>query len=215
MTSSILTHTRIKTRTHLRSIAGIGRTALSRKRIAAALRNAQPIKIEVGAGARRGCKGWLTIDVNAECDLYWDLRRGIPFPKGRVSAIYSSHFLEHLTYQETQAFLDECLRVLIPGGTFSVCVPNARLYIEAYLGLRDLDPTRFMRYLPAYNDTTRIDIVNYTAYMAGEHKYMWDEENLLHILRNKGFVDVLLRDFDPDLDLEARDYESIYAIARR
>jgi len=32
--------------------------------------------------------------------------------------------------------------------------------------------------------TTQIDCVNHTAYMAGEHKYMFDEENLLYILES-------------------------------
>jgi len=31
---------------------------------------------------------------------------------------------------------------------------------------------------PAWNDTTKIDYVNYTAYMDNDHRYMFDEENL-------------------------------------
>jgi hypothetical protein len=46
--------------------------------------------------------------------------------------------------------------------------------------------------------------------MAGHHRYMFDEENLQLILSKAGFVDVRLREFDPDLDLEARAHESIY-----
>ena len=49
------------------------------------------------------------------------------------------------------------------------------------------------------------------AYMDGVHKYMFDEENLLHILKTKGFNDVKLRVFDSQIDLKSRDYESIYA----
>jgi hypothetical protein len=49
------------------------------------------------------------------------------------------------------------------------------------------------------------------AYMDGQHKYMFDEENLIFILKSKGFRNVKLRQFDPTLDLKERDYESIYA----
>jgi hypothetical protein len=48
--------------------------------------------------------------------------------------------------------------------------------------------------------------------MAGEHKYMFDQENLLHILTAKGFVNVSARAFDPEIDMQERDFESIYAI---
>ena len=91
-----------------------------------------PIKIELGAGHKRGSNGWLTIDISPNCDFCWDLQKGIPFPPESVEAIYSSHFLEHLSYSNIQALLDECMRVLAPGGIFSICVPNARLFIEAY-----------------------------------------------------------------------------------
>jgi predicted SAM-dependent methyltransferase len=145
------------------------------------------------------------------CALHCDLAKGIPFPAQSVTAIYSSHVFEHLTYKEAQILLEECLRVLIPGGKFSICVPNARLYLSAYLNNRDITDECFFEYGPAYNRTTRLDYVNYVAYMDGEHKYMFDEENLVYILQQKGFKDARLRSFDKSLDREARDHESIYA----
>lgn len=169
------------------------------------------ISLDLGGGDRRGANGWLTVDVTHNCDLYWDLRLGIPFADGRVSRIYSSHMFEHLTYQEGQLLLDECFRVLKPGGSISIVVPNAGMYIEGYLGHREL-PEEFFGWEPAYNRTTRIDALNYVAYMAGEHKYMFDQENLLHILAAKGFINVSSRPFDPETDMAERDFESIYAI---
>ena len=112
--------------------------------------------------------------------------------------------------------MDECLRVLSPSGNFSICVPNARLYIEAYFNNFELDTNLFFSdYRPAYNNTTKIDYVNYTAYMDGAHKYMFDEENLIHILKSKGMKNVHLREFDPSVDLKVRDFESIYAEAEK
>lgn len=40
---------------------------------------------------------------------------------------------------------------------------------------------------------------------------MFDEDNLVHILVEKEFKNVRIRDFDRALDMETRDYESIYA----
>ena len=68
-----------------------------------------------------------------------------------------------------------------------------------------------MRYEPAFNHTTKIDYVNYIAYMNEDHKYMFDEENLTYLLEKRGFKDVRIRDFDPALDLKERECVSIYA----
>ena len=190
------------------------RHAISRKKISSALNSGKNIFLDVGAGDKKGSNGWITVDTTRNCDIYWDLRKGIPFPNESVSKIYSSHFFEHLTFKEGQIFLDECLRVLIFGGIFSICVPNARIYIEAYLN-SELATDKFFGHKPAYNNTTKIDYVNYTAYMDGHHKYMFDEENLIYILKAKGMKKVRLREFDPLLDLKVRDFESIYAIAEK
>lgn len=48
--------------------------------------------------------------------------------------------------------------------------------------------------------------------MGGEHKIMFDEENLPSLLRQAGFERVSLRSFEQGLDLLAHDFESIYAI---
>ena len=173
----------------------------------------EEIRLEVGSITRR--PGWITIDRLPRAELVWDLAQGIPFPDNTVSAIYSSHFLEHLTFRECQKFLDESIRVLVKGGVFSVCVPNARIYIEAYMN-PETDFSSYLRYEPA-NDRTnsKLDYINYMAYMNGHHKYLYDEENLVNILTMKGFENATLRPFDPKLDMEARDYESIYAVARK
>ena len=188
--------------------------AISKRRISSFLNKQQEIYLEIGSGDKKGSNGWMTIDMTRNCDIYWDLRKGIPFPNESVSKIYSSHFFEHLTFKEGQTFLDECLRVLVPGGVFSICVPNARIYIEAYLN-SNLETDKFFGYKPAYNNTTKIDYINYTAYMDGHHKYMFDEENLVYILKGKGLKNVRIREFDPHLDRKERDFESIYAVAEK
>ncbi len=196
-------------------IAAVIRQRLSRWKIRRLLRERSELSIEVGAGAKGGRGEWITIDMTSSCDIYWDLRKGIPFPNDSINRIYSSHFFEHLTFKEIQQFLDECKRVLVPGGKFLICVPNARIYIEAYAKGGSLNADTFLAYKPAYNHTTRIDYVNYTAYMDGQHKYMFDEENLAFILHSKGFRNIRWRQFDPSLDLQERDFESIYAEAEK
>lgn len=90
------------------------------------------IKLELGSGPKLGMNGWTTIDLYG-ADINYDLRRGIPLPDYSVDSIYSSHLLEHMQYKDLLNFLQECRRVLKQGGIFSVCVPDIRQYIEAYL----------------------------------------------------------------------------------
>ena len=177
------------------------------------LKSGSLVRLDLGGGDATKA-GWLTIDIDQNSDLFWDLRRGIPFPDGTVDAIYSSHFLEHLSYHDGQAVLSEAKRVLKPSGTVSVCVPDARMYIDAYLGNRDLDPQRDY-WEPAFVSSTGIDILNYVAYMDTEHKCMFDQEGLVERLNRAGFINARTRDFDPAIDLTDRQFESIYAEAEK
>lgn len=187
------------------------RSMIGKRRVRDLQKSGDPLWIDLGGGAKAGRNGWLTLDVTRQCDIYWDLRKGIPFSEGRVERLYSSHLFEHLPFRAGQALMAEALRVLTPGGSFSICVPNAGMYIRAYAEGRQL-PDEYFGWRSAYNDTTRIDAVNYTAYMDGHHLYMFDEENLVKRLELAGFEGVSLRDFDPETDIRDRDFESIYAI---
>ena len=103
--------------------------------------------------------------------------------------------------------------MLKSGGEFSICVPNAGNYINAYVEKRQFRH-REEGYAPAIVDTgSYIDQVNYIAYMDGQHHYLFDEENLINTIKTSPFKSVALRKFDIDIDLQSRDYESIYASA--
>lgn len=91
------------------------------------------ILLEIGSGSKRGCNGWVTLDSREGADLYWDLRDGIPFPSQSIDMIYASHIFEHIPFLGLCALIKECYRVLKPEGKLSVCVPNSRLYINAYI----------------------------------------------------------------------------------
>jgi predicted SAM-dependent methyltransferase len=169
--------------------------------------------VEIGAGPKRGTKGWLTLDSCEGSDIQWSLENGLPFNDSSVQAIYASHVLEHFYYSELLFLLSECWRVLDLGGVLSVAVPNARLYIDAYYNKTDFPPKEKV-YTPAISNTgSEIDKLNYIAYMDGHHKYMFDTECLIRILERCNFKSCALREYDPNLDLSGRDFESIYAKA--
>ena len=178
------------------------------------------IWLEIGSGPQKGRNGWITFDLPGTdlaggADLLGDLNQPLPFESGEVSRIYCSHVLEHFGIRQLKKLLAECHRVLRPGGVMSVAVPNARIYLDGYHAPQKFDRQRFLQFEPAVTNFGRIDIVNFMAYMDGDHRYMFDEENLLAVLRSAGFSHVTARGFDETVDLTDRDHESIYALATK
>lgn len=178
------------------------------------LESSHTIKLELGSGSKRGVDGWTTVDLYG-ADINWDLRHGIPLPNESVDRIYSSHLLEHIPYQQLICFLRECRRVMKAEAEFLVCVPNARLYIDAYKEGRIFRSKDTWWKPGIVNTGSLMDQLNYVAYMRDEHKYMFDEENLINTLLQAKFSKVNIREFDEKLDLPERKNSSIYAKAIR
>ena len=103
--------------------------------------NKKNIKIEFGSGPNiysHQRNEYLTSDRFFKCDLPWDARIPMPFINKKVSSIYSSHFLEHLSFEELKNHLRYCSNYLLSeGGNYTLSVPNAKLYLDAYSESRD------------------------------------------------------------------------------
>jgi len=168
------------------------------------------MNLELGSSEKR-MPNWVTVDRDIRADICTDLSQGIPFPDGGVDQIYSSHLLEHFYYPDMRNLLLECYRVLKLGGIFKVAVPNMRIYIDAYVKEDKFEIPEQSIYRPAFHFFSKIDYVNYMAYLDGIHRFMFDEENLPRIIADVGFKNVTIRPFELGLDLESRRYESIYA----
>jgi predicted SAM-dependent methyltransferase len=183
--------------------------AAARTRIA--LRRKYIDKLEVGAGAK-GRNGWTTLDLHG-ADYIWDLRWRLPLREASVGQVYSSHVMEHFSYPDLIRLLCEIHRVLKPGGVYKAAVPNASLYVDAYVR-RDLSALK-MAFTPALRSPLPIDALNYVAYMDGHHRYLFDQENLQRVLAVAGFADIRLREFEAGLDAPSRHHESLYVEARK
>ena len=57
----------------------------------------------------------------------------LPISSDSVDLFYASHVLEHVPWNKTAAALSEAFRVLKPGGTIELWVPNFRYLVECYL----------------------------------------------------------------------------------
>lgn len=73
--------------------------------------------------------GWLNTDCSetAKADIVHDIRyEKLPVESSSVELVYASGVLEQILDNEDLRFaFNECWRVLKPGGTFEIVVPNA------------------------------------------------------------------------------------------
>lgn len=181
--------------------------------IDAAIHSGKPVKLELGSSSRPELSGWIASDINGGGDIKMDFTKPLSFPDNSVDRIYSSHVLEHFSYPNPMLpFLKECVRILKVGGEFSISVPNAAIFLEAYRSPENFDKEKYCVWDVGLKFDSPIDYVNFMAYLGGEHKHLFDEHNLCQVLREAGLSDVSMREFDSELDLDARHHESIYAI---
>ena len=171
------------------------------------------IRLHLGCGGERKV-GWVNIDLLGDpVDVAWNLAHSLPFDSGSVVAIFHEHLLEHLPLQAGDSFMQECFRVLRPGGILRVGVPDAGRLIQSYAGdrsyLENLHPSR----------PTALIAVQELFYWH-RHCAMFDVETLELLFRASGFPDPHERAFgDTDLDqapdTERRRANTLYAEARK
>lgn len=139
--------------------------------------------------------------------VHHEARYGMPFNDAAVDFIFTSHFLEHLYLSDARTLLQECLRVLRPGGVLRVCVPDLD-YATALIARGDID--RGLEYF--FYDRGPSDL--------SRHRHMYNADSLRAELQRAGFVGISRRRFRegavPDLDvLDNRPEETLYMEATR
>ena len=192
----------------------------------ASLHGRKGLKVHLGCGNELK-DGWVNLDINLSGMvpappagslpdtrfILCDLRLGaLPLDDECCELIYSSHFFEHLEYDDGVRLMRDCRRVLQPGGIFRAALPDFPGMFRAYLAR---DEKRFDTYdirdfwpSLAPETITLLDHVNFGVYQFGEHKCLYDEEKICLVLRHLGFAEVEITGYregiDPDNELRRR-----------
>lgn len=90
--------------------------------------------LNVGCGSHFH-KDWTNVDFvsTGEGVLAHNLLQGIPFADESFEVVYHSHVLEHFLRKDGINFLRECNRVLKPGGTVRIAIPDLEKITRNYL----------------------------------------------------------------------------------
>ena len=128
-----------------------------------------------------------------------DLSKGIPFNDDEVDGIFASHFIEHLTPQESILFLKECHRVLKPGGVLRVSVPDAARMREYDLeGIRDyageyipegMTFTQHVLLFPEHKQITTLETMTILFHLAGCFSRVEEKEFGVSLLEGLAAID--------------------------
>lgn len=139
-------------------------------------------RINFGAG---GCKieGWQNTDFDyPDGPDRIDITKPLPFDTASVDVVYSEMCAEHVTPQQAWSFLDECHRILKPGGLIRIVIPDFCLTWR----LKDPDWLRVNQGVTG-NDGSLRDQMKSIIFAHG-HQGLWNSELMQCVLEAIGFT---------------------------
>jgi len=168
-------------------------------------------RMNVGCG-KYPLPGWINADIAGKSDVVFDIRRRWPFDDNQLDLVRLEHVLEHVEYSsQADHVLTECFRVLRPGGSIRVGVPNTEQAIRAYFEGPESEYFRIARER-WHPQSVQLPIEHINFHFRdrfGEHLFAYDVPALEAALARAGFVNICPAGFDADLDRADREAGTI------
>lgn len=94
------------------------------------IENSDNIKLHWGSGSKR-LDGWLNVDGwgGPAVDYIHDMRKRLPIADERVMLIFTEHVFEHFHAADGLRVLKDFYRILRPGGTVRIIVPDFDVFV--------------------------------------------------------------------------------------
>jgi predicted SAM-dependent methyltransferase len=122
-------------------------------------------------------------------NLCWDITRGLPIRSNSLEGIFTEHCLEHISVNHIIPILGECIRVLEPGGTIRIILPDGELYLKGYVALlQDKNATALPYAMRDRIDGLYSPIMSVNRIFRDEgHEFIYDFDCLVKLLERVGF----------------------------
>lgn len=184
---------------------------LKRKEIIGSyLRSTRCRRLQIGCGGNL-LEGWLNSDIlDVENGMIFiDARDRLPLENDTFDFVYSEHLLEHLTYDEGEGMLRECLRILKRGGVCRISTPDLGFVIEFYAN-NTLENKEYLEWASDFywhfTRRSKALVINYYLASWG-HKCIWDFQLLKDSCERIGFRNVRKEDVSKSSFPELRNIE--------
>lgn len=147
-------------------------------------------------------EGWLNVDIRCEEPgiRYLDAGKPYPFPDHSFDYIYSEHLFEHLPVDAQSMMLQECCRILKPGGRIRLAMPNLHFLMDLYQSPEKECNRRYLAWsyelfgtkegLPEVTEKDYpIHVINNFFHLWG-HQFIHTPESLEHLAEGIGFQNI-------------------------
>jgi len=106
--------------------------------------NKKSRKLEIGPGKNR-INGFETLNAvwSRNTDYIYNASKKLPFKDNTFNLIYASHILEHIPWYKSEKTIQEWARILKPGGTIEIWVPDALKIAKAFIKAEESDSVEF------------------------------------------------------------------------
>ena len=176
------------------------------------LESHQVHKLQIGAGTNAR-PGWLNGDIDplgAEV-IYLDACRRFPFQDNTFSYVFSEHMIEHVPYQDGRNMLNECHRVMAPGGRIRICTPDLANFLKLFRSDRSPVENDYLtwatrEFIPVADAVDPVFVLNNYVRDWG-HQFIYDRPTLARALEHAGFSDVSYHELGESGDPHLRGLE--------
>lgn len=131
-------------------------------------------KLQFGCGGNR-LPGWENYDEDV------DISKKLPFDDNSATHILAEHVMEHISIHDAWNFIEECYRILSPGGYLRLAVPCvSKIFKKA-----DQEYFEFIK-RNGWGEANMKDAIKSIIFNHG-HQTIWEKESLDAIVSCMGF----------------------------
>ena len=171
--------------------------ALRRRKINDYLKSSTVVKLHLGSGTNY-LAGWLNTDLQPATDrfVFVDASEPLALDAQTVDYIFTEHMIEHIELDGAISLLDECYRILKPGGKIRISTPCLDHFIELF-NCRKPAQAEYIcwvieKYFPNVSSLQAAYAINNIFYGFG-HKFIYDMDTLKSMLKKAGFSNISIQ----------------------
>ena len=175
--------------------------------------------LNIGCGPNPNPK-YINLDYDwaAPIDICWDItKKPYPLADASLEGIYTEHCLEHIGLADFEMNVKEFYRLLSPGGTVRIIMPDGEMYFDIYHKRKNGEFIKMPHEGTYISPMARIN----GLFRNHGHQFIYDYNTVQLILARNGFKDIKKeafmngRDNRLLIDTEWRSDESLYVEATR